>query len=49
MGHGYNTWALMTERWAEEYRFHNFDTEELQEETLHFTQVVWKSTVSIGK
>ncbi|KAI8577237.1 hypothetical protein K450DRAFT_201333 [Umbelopsis ramanniana AG] len=48
MGYGYNTWELMTDRWAEEAQYHNFNTEELQIETLHFTQVVWKSTVSIG-
>jgi hypothetical protein len=49
MGFGYMTWEDMVNRWGDEHRYYNFTTEDLQEDSLHFTQMVWKETTSIGK
>lgn len=49
MGYGYDTWEEMIDRWADEFRDFKYGTEELQLQTLHFTEIVWKSTVSVGK
>ncbi|KAI9288295.1 CAP domain-containing protein [Umbelopsis sp. AD052] len=48
MGYGYNTWNEMVDAWIEEVRLYNPNTEDLQLDSLHYTQAVWKSTVSIG-
>ncbi|CAO3668894.1 unnamed protein product [Umbelopsis ramanniana] len=48
MGYGYNTWEAMIDTWADEFRDYKYGTEELQLQTLHFTEIVWKSTVSVG-
>ncbi|KAH8547631.1 CAP domain-containing protein [Umbelopsis sp. PMI_123] len=48
MGFGYMTWEDMVNRWGDEHRYYNFTTEDLQEDSLHFTQMVWKETTSIG-
>ncbi|KAG2187083.1 hypothetical protein INT44_003311 [Umbelopsis vinacea] len=47
MGYGYNTWNEMVDAWIEEVRLYNPNTEDLQPDSLHYTQAVWKSTVSI--
>jgi hypothetical protein len=49
MGYGYNTWEDMIDIWADEFHEYKYGTEDLQLNALHFTEIVWKSTVSVGK
>lgn len=49
MGYGYNTWEDMIDRWVDEYQEYKYGTEDLQLDSLHFTEVVWKTTTDVGK
>jgi hypothetical protein len=49
IGYGYNTWTDMINGWYSEYTQHDFNTEAIQSFSLHFSQIVLKSTTSICK
>ncbi|KAI8366261.1 CAP domain-containing protein [Blakeslea trispora] len=45
---GYETWSDAIDAWYDEVKYYNYKQTGFDEETGHFTQLVWKSTDKIG-
>lgn len=48
LGYGYNSWKQLVDDWYDEVKDYNYRVPQFSGATGHFTQVVWKSTTSIG-